>query len=168
MDSSRYRLIASVFVATGFCAAVLFSAGCASVVNGRTQAVTVTSEPSGARVFIKSQLVGVTPARLELKRRDADIVLRLEKDGFSAQEIALKRSVSAWLLADAGVGLNPVSCQGLDSSQGCPAALAANLGTLVLIDFMTGAAYRHPGVVRAILLPLQPDAPRPKLQELRR
>ena len=63
MDSSRSCMVARAFAVAGFCAAGLFGSGCATVVNGRTQAVTVTSEPAGARVFIESQLVGVTPGR---------------------------------------------------------------------------------------------------------
>jgi hypothetical protein len=154
MDSSRSCMVARAFAVAGFCAAGLFGSGCATVVHGRTQAVTVTSEPAGASVFIESQLVGVTPARMELSRRDAHIVLRLEKDGFAAQEIALKRSVSAWLVGDVGLGGNPVSCQGLDSAGPCPALLATNVGIFMLIDFITGAAYAHPSVVRVMLKPL--------------
>jgi PEGA domain len=153
MDSSRLRVATKIFAAAGLSAVAWLGTGCATIVNGRTQAVTVTSEPSGAQVFIGSQLVGVTPARVELKRRDAHIVLRLEKEGFSREEIALKRSVSAWVAGDA-VGLNPLSCQGLNSADQCPALLAANIGTLVAVDFLTGAAYKHLGVVRAILKPL--------------
>jgi PEGA domain-containing protein len=148
------RLEASrIVAAAALCAVACAAAGCATIVNGRSQAVTVSSEPSGARVFIGSQLVGVTPARLELKRRDDRVVLHLEKDGFSPEDIALKRSVSAWIAGNA-VGGNPLSCQGLDSLDACPAVLAANIGTLMAIDFLTGAAYKHPKTVRAVLKPL--------------
>jgi hypothetical protein len=146
-------LRARAFAAAGLCAVAFVAAGCATIVNGRTQAVAVRSEPSGANVFIGSRLVGVTPARLELKRRDDGIVLRLEKAGFSPEEIALKRSVSAWIAGNA-VGANPLSCQGLNSLDACPALLAANTGTLMAIDFLTGAAYKHPSAVLAVLKPL--------------
>jgi len=109
------------------CTVIIVGSGCATIMNGRTQAVTVSSEPPGAHIFMGSQLLGVTPARLELTRRDDHIALRFEKDGFVGQEIQVKRSVSGWI--------------------------AGNGGTLLAIDFLTGAAFKHPGVVRVILPP---------------
>jgi hypothetical protein len=142
-----------LLAATGCCAVVFIGAGCATVINGRSQAVTVISEPSGARVFVKDQQVGITPARLELPRRDAHIVLRLEKDGFSAQEVAVKQSLSGWLALDVGVGLDPLPCQGLSSTGACPAVVAGNVGALLAIDFLTGAAHALPRIVRVVLAP---------------
>ena len=134
------------------CTVIIVGSGCATIMNGRTQAVTVSSEPPGAHIFMGSQLLGVTPARLELTRRDDHIALRFEKDGFVGQEIQVKRSVSGWIAGN-GVALNPYQCQGLDSLRGCPGVIAANVGTLLAIDFLTGAAFKHPGVVRVILPP---------------
>jgi len=144
------RTLTSVWL----CTAIVAGSGCATIVNGRTQAVTVSSEPPGARVFIQNQFVGVTPARLELPRRDAHLVVRLEKDGFASHEAALKRSVSAWLIGNVGLAGNPASCQGLGSAGSCPALLMGNVGVFTLIDWATGAAFKHPGVVRVILSPI--------------
>ena len=154
MHPLQSRPDATIVGVIGLCSAVLVGSGCATIVNGRTQAVTVTSEPPGAHLFIKSQLVGVTPARLKLKRGDEHLVLRFEKDGFSPQEIALKRSASAWLIGDVALGGDPLSCQGLNSVSACPSLLATNVGVFVLIDAITGAAFALPKVVRAVLAPI--------------
>jgi hypothetical protein len=143
---------AKTLTAVWLCTVIIVGSGCATIVNGRTQAVTVSSEPPGANIFIGSRLLGVTPARLELKRRDEHIVLRVERDGFVGQDVGVKRSVSGWIAGNV-VGLNPVQCQGLNSLDGCPAVIAANVGTFLAIDFLTGAAFKHPGVVRVILAP---------------
>ena len=150
MHISWRHVAAKTFASAGFCTVVFFGSGCATIVNGRSQAVTVSSEPPGANVFVGSRLLGVTPVRLELKRREEHIVLRFEKDGFVGQEIPVKRSVSGWIAGNV-VGMNPLQCQGLSSVDGCPGMFAVNVGTLLAIDFLTGAAYAHPGLVRVVL-----------------
>jgi hypothetical protein len=150
MHISWRHVAAKAFTSAGLCTVMFFGSGCATIVNGRTQAVTVSSEPPGANVFLGSRLLGVTPARLELKRRDEHIVLRFEKDGFAAQDIPVQRSVSGWIAGNV-VALNPFQCQGLSSVDGCPGVIATNVGTLLAIDFLTGAAFTHPGLVRVVL-----------------
>jgi len=118
MHISWRHVAAKTFASAGFCTVVFFGSGCATIVNGRSQAVTVSSEPPGANVFVGSRLLGVTPVRLELKRREEHIVLRFEKDGFVGQEIPVKRSVSGWIAGNV-VGMNPLQCQGLSSVDGC-------------------------------------------------
>ena len=87
---------------TGFLA-LAGSTGCATVMHGVRQTVSVTSEPPGAEVFIGGKRAGVTPLWLNLKRR-GDRVSLLE---------------------------------------------------LLAIDALTGAAYKLPKTVRAILHPLR-------------
>lgn len=141
---------AKSLTAVWLCTVIIAGSGCATIVNGRTQAVTVSSAPPGAHVFIGGEFVGVTPARLELRRRDEHIVLRVEMDGFVAQEVGVKRSVSGWIAGNA-VALNPLQCQGYDSVEACGRAMPVNLSLGLAIDFLTGAAFKHPGVVRVIL-----------------
>lgn len=145
---------AKMLTAVWLCTVIVVGSGCATIVNGRTQAVTVSSEPSGAHVFIGGQFVAVTPARLELKRRDEHIVLRVEKDGFVAQDVGVTRSVSGWIVGNAAA-LNPFQCQGYDSVEACSRAMPLNLSLGLAIDFLTGAAFTHPGVVRVILAPVR-------------
>ena len=69
--------------------------------NGRTQVVAVSSDPPGARVLIDDEPVGVTPTFVDLPRRERDLALRLEKEGFAAVDVPVGRSLSGWLWGDA-------------------------------------------------------------------
>ena len=48
--------------------AALAATDCATLLQGKTQGIAVTSEPAGAQVFVGSDLVGVTPASFILTR----------------------------------------------------------------------------------------------------
>lgn len=132
--------------------ALPLSTGCATVANGTRQEVAVTSEPLGAAVFVNDVAVGVTPVRVSLPRRKSAIAVRFEKEGFASTRIDLRRSVSAWIAADA-VALNPFARQGLDSSSSYAAGAAGTLAIFLGTDFLTGGAYKFPKVVRAVLTP---------------
>jgi hypothetical protein len=139
-------------------AVLIASAGCATVAHGRTQTVVVTSDPSGARVFLKSTAVGVTPVQVQLKRRDDHIVLRIEKDGFVPADIPLKRTVSGWVAGNL-VFANPLMIQGLNSASEYPLMAAQGLAFGFGTDLLTGAAYKLPKVVRATLTPVAQSPP---------
>jgi len=146
----------SVVAAAGM--AVLQSAACATMARGTgpTQVVVVTSTPSGAQVFVGSQAVGVTPVRLDLRRRDSHIVLRFEKEGFAPQRVPVTQSLSGWMAFDL-FPLNPYIAQGLNSQDQSPTRWQ-RAGALTLafgIDFLTGAAYTLPSVVTAVLTPIR-------------
>jgi len=76
------------------CVPLVLSTACATIIHGRTQETAVTSEPPGAQVFIDKDLVGVTPTRILLNRRDSRVVLRFEKEGYVPENLALKRTFS--------------------------------------------------------------------------
>jgi hypothetical protein len=92
---------------------------------------------------------------LELTRRDADIVLRFEKDGFVCQQVSLERTLSKWLLGDLALALNPLPAQGLDSASQWPLWIAATLGWTAGVDLLTGGAYTLAAGVQAILEPIK-------------
>ena len=50
----------------------------------------VSSDPPGAQVFIGDESLGVTPVIVDLPRRERDLVLRLEKDGFVTGEVPVQ------------------------------------------------------------------------------
>ena len=62
-------------------ASLLSISGCATIVSGTTQSVTIQSTPAGASVFIDGVEKGVTPLTLELKRK-ADTTLKVSKEGY--------------------------------------------------------------------------------------
>lgn len=61
--------------------ALLSASGCAIAAKGRTQTVTVRSNPEGATARINGQEVGKTPLRVTLKRASA-YNIELRKPGF--------------------------------------------------------------------------------------
>ena len=133
-------------------AALLTAGACASIRHPRPQSVWVHSRPSGADVFLGERYVGVTPVEIVPNPRARKTVLRLEKDGFAPEELPLRRSLSRSLLGD-------LLFPGAVSAGAAQAARRAELahvfaGTLAFtlgIDFLTGAAFRFPGSVRATL-----------------
>lgn len=78
-----------------FC--LVTAAGCASIIDGRRQSVSFSSDPSGAQVIINGRAMGVTPASIVLERSDygnANIVFK--KEGFQDQQATVKTSVNIW------------------------------------------------------------------------
>ena len=135
---------------------VLISApGCATIAHGTRQEVSVTSEPSGARVFVAGQEIGVTPTQTRLSRKGGKIVIRFEKDGFAPQEVALERKASRWLIGDVAFAGAQFANQGLDTQAQMWTAAGTVLGVTVGIDLLTGAAYTFPSEIRATLKPAQ-------------
>ena len=133
-------------------ACALISTGCAGITNGRTQLVGVSSDPPGAQVFVGDEPVGATPVIVDLPRRERDLVLRLEKDGFVTGEVPVQGSFSRWLWGDAVWSAMIGSAAGLEG--GYPdMALAGGLmlGITVGVDLATGAARTFPNVIRTAL-----------------
>ena len=127
---------------------VLLGSGCATIVHGPRQNVTITSDPSGAAVTVLSghevKESGVTPLEVRLPRRDANLTIRLEKPGCEPTEVRVKRSVSGWTFTNL-IAANPFAQQGMDSSSGM--SYAGQLGmtsAMFATDFLTGGAYKLP------------------------
>lgn len=133
--------------------AVVSGAGCATIVHGPRQSVTITSDPSGATVTVLSNgavkaTPGVTPVKVKLPRRDANLTVRLEKAGCQPAELPLKRSVSGWVAGNL-IAANPFAMQGYDSDPGGEYAkqLAFGVPALFAIDFLSGGAYKLPKAI---------------------
>src|SRR5690606_14191454 len=77
-------------------ACVLLLANCGTIMHGTTQGVSISSNPTNARVLVDGQPMGQTPATLDLKRKDNHTV-RLELDGYQPYEVAISRGVSGWV-----------------------------------------------------------------------
>lgn len=67
-------------VGFGLGVAVLFS-GCAGMFSGKTQIVTIKSEPEGATVLINGMEHGKTPLTTSIGK-SKDLLLTVRKDGF--------------------------------------------------------------------------------------
>ena len=134
-------------------AAAALSVGCATSMTGSMQRVAVASDPPGARVFIGDEQVGVTPAHVELDRRDGDLALRFEKDCYQETVLPVPRRTSKRVLANVLAAGVPLNDYGLGSWLGAM-AFHAVLGGIT--GRRTGAAFTFPDLVRASLEPM-PD-----------
>lgn len=153
----RRRLIQVAAVLSLGCAA-----GCATIIHGTKQDVTITSDPAGARVTVLSKVngylaershPGVTPLQVKLTRRDPGMVIRFEKDGCAPVEIGVKRSLSGWTFSNL-LFANPFAGQGADSPQAASSIyieLLLTAGALIGIDHSTGGAYNLPTWLHATL-----------------
>lgn len=72
--------------------------GCATIVNGTSQELHFTSEPTAAQVFINGQLVGYTPLMTSVKRSDPEVVLK--KEGYQNQNVYLEYKLSGFFWVD--------------------------------------------------------------------
>jgi hypothetical protein len=75
---------------------VVVVTGCASIVNGTTQSIGISSNPSQAKVTVNGRELGKTPVIAKLERSE-NHVLRMELQGYKPFEATLTRSVSGWV-----------------------------------------------------------------------
>lgn len=146
--------------------------GCASIVhksrgidNTPPQQVRVTSEPSGATVRLNGVVVGVTPARIPVRRTGPVVTLSVAKDGYETHSVLLKRGLSGAAYGNllfAAAALNPLNGpNGLSDTrwsrreQATYAFLFPAIGFGV--DLLTGAARGVRSPVHVTLTPLTPS-----------
>jgi hypothetical protein len=70
--------------------------GCATIMQGTNQELSVASTPSGARVLVDGTEMGRTPYVASLKRKDKHVV-RIEMDGYQPFELPIARATSGWV-----------------------------------------------------------------------
>ena len=74
-------------------AIVTLSFGSATIFTGSTQAITIDSEPGGAKVYIDGQLRGTTPTSVMMdKTLIAEHTIRIQKDGYAVVNVVMERS----------------------------------------------------------------------------
>lgn len=81
----QYKLLALFLV-------FILTTGCATIIKGTTQGVPISSDPSGADIFVDGMLVGTTPTDVELKRK-RDHLIVIEKKNYSPKSIAVVKNV---------------------------------------------------------------------------
>lgn len=136
--------------------------GCASVMNGRTQVVAVSSDPPGAHVFVDEEHVGVTPTFVDLPRRERNLTLRLDKEGFGSVDVPVRRSPSGWLWGDAALAVTNglVAGQAIGDQTEWAHVFVQSAALWFGIDLLTGAAFERPRHVQATLQ-RRPESPSP-------
>jgi hypothetical protein len=76
--------------------ALAAAAGCATIMHGTSQELSVASAPTGARVLVDGTEMGRTPYVANLKRKDKHVV-RIEMDGYQPFELPIARATSGWV-----------------------------------------------------------------------
>jgi len=105
-------------------------AGCASIISGRKQEVSISSEPTAANVYVDRVNRGKTPVTIYLDRGRKHTV-KIELEGYEPYMVTIGRGFNGWFL------LNVVF-------------LWAPIG--MVIDFATGAVYSlSPDEIKASL-----------------
>lgn len=76
---------------------LLLATGCASIVDGRRETVSFSSDPSGAQLIINGKMIGVTPASIFLERSDYDKAnVIFKKEGYQDQQATIQTSLNMW------------------------------------------------------------------------
>lgn len=76
------------------CAVFLFGQGCAIILDGSTQDVTVDSSPAGARIMLNGQFVGMTPSVVKVPRKKG-VSLSIQKDGYRPAPVPITSRISS-------------------------------------------------------------------------
>ena len=143
-----------------FVAVVMFTQGCATVHNGRSQEISVVSDPAGADVEVrcgKVQPATVTPTTIRLPRRVEECSLILTRAGFQSETVVFESSPSRWFWANfAGPIVGGASGATRHSDQAFVDFLIGAFlgGAGFTIDALTGAMWElEPGKVERTLVP---------------
>ena len=89
-------------------AAALAALGCATIFNDTSPPVSIGSQPSGADVFVDGNLVGRTPAVIELSTKSHHTVV-FRKEGYADRTYLLQTHTGAlWVVLDVLTGLIPI------------------------------------------------------------
>jgi len=80
---TKWVLAAAMFTAVGWLT------GCATMIYGTTQSISVTSEPVGAEVWTNGQFLATTPTTLTLRRK-SDYDIEIKKEGFEVARVRLE------------------------------------------------------------------------------
>lgn len=85
------------------CSVSMLFAGCATIVSGTTQKVSVNSQPTGAKVTADGKTTATTPTDFTLERK-SDHTLEFSKDGYKNVTIMLKRTINGMLAGNILIG----------------------------------------------------------------
>jgi hypothetical protein len=77
----------------GVLALGLTLAGCATIISGSSQLITVNSNVEGAEVYLNDQMLGTTPLSVDVKRGQEGL-LRITHEGYQPYSIALNKHLN--------------------------------------------------------------------------
>lgn len=82
---------------------ILVISSCAAIIHGSRQAVEFNSRPTGAKLYVDGQDIGVTPQTLDLKRNGKgkkQYTVKIELQGYQPYETTLIRKLDGWLFGN--------------------------------------------------------------------
>ena len=86
-------------------AAALVTSGCAALVTGTREEVEIRTVPSGARVLlVPGHYEATTPVTLDLPRKDAPYLVRVELDGHQPQRSYIRGDTNSWVWGNVLLG----------------------------------------------------------------
>jgi hypothetical protein len=134
-------------------AAAISSAACASAGGGGTQTkLVVTTEPTGATLFVNGANMGPTPVALQVKPGEPPLTLRLVREGHQEARVTVTRRKAGKLESSLPIEGEPIDrTRGGSSSEAVGAAAVA--AAVMAIDRTTGSAGRlDPAAVHVVLV----------------
>lgn len=82
-------------------AAVIFIAGCATIISGTTDEISFTSNADPVKVYIDGFKVGETPLKVDVEKKAGEgRLVRFEKDGYETQQFKLRNKVDWVIVSD--------------------------------------------------------------------
>lgn len=87
---------------------VALSTGCATILKGSKESLTIVSEPAGAKVQINGIDLGNTPLTARV-HGTKDQLIQVRKEGYETRSIIVASSVGAgWIVVDFFFGVLPL------------------------------------------------------------
>ena len=80
-----------------FCGAVYLAQGCATIMHGTKQDISIASDPPGAQAVINNNMTVTTPASVALSRKHTYDV-QVSKPGYTKKTARIDKNFSAWYL----------------------------------------------------------------------
>jgi len=139
---------------------VVFS-GCATIMQGTTQSVGISSTPTGAMVMVDNIEIGRTPVVVDLKRKEHHFV-EIDMPGYIPYETTFTRSTSGWVWGNIVFG--GLIGLAIDAMSGGLYKLTPTEINTVLVANQRGSLYRDDALYIAVVL--KPDPSWKKIGQL--
>ena len=73
--------------------------GCATIMTGTTQTISINTTPSNANVWVDGIYVGASPISVNMKR-DKSHIVRVELEGYQPCEMVLNKELNEWVFGN--------------------------------------------------------------------
>lgn len=156
------------------CAAgMLTLTGCATIISGSTQAITIKSVPEAAKLSITNKSgekihTGETPATVTLKRgagffQPQHYQVTLEKDGYQTKTVSVSGTLNGWYIGNLIFG-GPLGILIIDPLTGAMYSLTPSEVTTGLSPAEVKAGVNSKGQVQMLTVMLVQDVPAADMQ----